>query len=211
MNDTCVFDITAVSPLPEYSASNSFISSVSDVIRESGLTCEFSVSRQSLDVNCYLDSSYADFIGKRGSGDVDESAEALVQSMLEANTVTYEGFIDAGMYGVSTTLMMYDSGGVPLVRQDYMDRPGFYAELSAFQNGRMYQYPSSTSYYDNMEISLANCYYVGSVLYPERFGDVDFEAKASEIFDFFLGEPDYLSELEAYGAFYGAVDVSADA
>lgn len=75
----------------------------------------------------------------------------------------------------------------------------------------MYQYPSSTSYYDNMEISLANCYYVGSVLYPERFEDVDFEAKASEIFDFFLGEPDYLSELEAYGAFYGAVDVSADA
>ena len=40
---------------------------------------------------------------------------------------------------------------------------------------------------------------------------MDFEAKASEIFDFFLGEPDYLAELEAYGAFYGAVDVSADA
>ena len=104
-----------------------------------------------------------------------------------------------------------DSGGVPLVRQDCAEHPAYYAELAAFQNGRMYQYPSSTSYYDNMEISLANCYYVGSVLYPERFADVDFEAKASEIFDFFLGEPDYLSELEAYGAFYGAVDVSADA
>ena len=103
-----------------------------------------------------------------------------------------------------------DGGGVPLVRQDYAEHPAYYAELDAFQNGRMYQYPSSTSYYDNMEISLANCYYVGSVLYPERFADVDFEAKASEIFDFFLGEPD-LSELEAYGAFYGAVDVSADA
>lgn len=104
-----------------------------------------------------------------------------------------------------------DSSGVPLVRQDYAEHPAYYAELSAFQNGNMYQYPSSTSYYDNMEISLANCYYVGSVLYPEAFADVDFEAKASEIFDFFLGEPDYLAELEAYGAFYGAVDVSADA
>lgn len=103
-----------------------------------------------------------------------------------------------------------DSGGVPLVRQDYADRPEFYGELSAFQNGRMYQYPSSTSYYDNMEISLANCYYVGSVLYPERFSGVDFEEKVSEIFDFFLGEPDYLAELEAYGAGYGAVDLSAN-
>ncbi len=103
-----------------------------------------------------------------------------------------------------------DSGGVPLVRQDYVEHPAYYAELSAFQNGNMYQYPSSTSYYDNMEISLANCYYVGSVLYPEAFADMDFEAKASEIFDFFLGEPDYLSQLEAYGAYYGAVDISTN-
>ena len=104
-----------------------------------------------------------------------------------------------------------DSDGVPLVRQDYAEFPDFYKELDAFNNGRMYQYPSSTSYYDNMEISLANCYYVGSVLYPEQFAGVDFEAKASEIFDFFLGEPDYVSTLAEYGAFYGVVDISADA
>ena len=103
-----------------------------------------------------------------------------------------------------------DSGGVPLVRQDYADRPEFYSELSAFRNGHMYQYPSSTSYFDNMEISLVNCYYVGSVLYPEQFSGVDFEAKASEIFGFFLGEPDYLTVLADYGAFYGPVDISAN-
>lgn len=101
-----------------------------------------------------------------------------------------------------------DSGGVSLVRQDYADHPEFYAELDAFRNGRMYQYPSSTSYYDNMEISLANCYYVGSVLYPEQFANVDFEAKAGEIFDFFLGEPDYVNTLADYGAYYGTVDLN---
>ena len=61
-----------------------------------------------------------------------------------------------------------------------------------------------------MEISLVNCYYVGSVLYPEQFSGVDFEAKASEIFGFFLGEPDYLTVLADYGAFYGPVDISAN-
>lgn len=101
-----------------------------------------------------------------------------------------------------------DSGGVPLVKQDYAEHPEFYAELDAFQNGRMYQYPSSTSYYDNMEISLVNCYYVGSVLYPEQFAGIDFEAKAGEIFDFFLGEPDYLNTLADYGAYYGTVDLN---
>ena len=102
-----------------------------------------------------------------------------------------------------------DSGGVSLVKQDYAERPEFYAGLQAVREGRLYQYPSSTSYYDNMEISLANCYFVGSVLYPEAFEGLDFEARAAEIFDFFLGEPDYLNVLAEYGAYYGTVDLKA--
>ena len=100
-----------------------------------------------------------------------------------------------------------DSGGVALVRQDYAERADFYASLDAVRNGRLYQYPSSTSYYDNMEISLANCYFVGSVLYPEAFAGVDFEVKAGEIFAFFLGEEDYLDVLGEYGAWYGPVEL----
>ena len=102
-----------------------------------------------------------------------------------------------------------DSGGVPLVRQDYAAHSDYYAELSAVALGRVYQYPSSTSYYDNMEISLLNCYFVGSVLYPERFAEVDFEAKAAEIFGFFLGDEDYLDVLAGYGAYYGTVELDA--
>ena len=100
-----------------------------------------------------------------------------------------------------------DSGGAALVRQDYAERADFYASLDAVRNGRLYQYPSSTSYYDNMEISLANCYFVGSTLYPEAFAGVDFEAKAGEIFAFFLGEEDYLDVLGEYGAWYGPVEL----
>ena len=40
---------------------------------------------------------------------------------------------------------------------------------------------------------------------PEAFADVDFAAKASEIFEMFLGQPAYLSVLEAAGAGYGSV------
>ena len=100
-----------------------------------------------------------------------------------------------------------DSSGTPLVRQDYAERPDYYAELSAYRNGRICQYPSSTSYYDNEEISLVNCYFVGATLYPEAFAGVDFEAKAAEIFEFFLGEPDYLDILAEAGAYYGPVEL----
>ncbi len=99
-----------------------------------------------------------------------------------------------------------DFGGVALVKQDVKANPAFYSQLQAFDKGHIYQYPSSTSYYANVEISLANCYFVGSVLYPEEFADVDPAAKANEIFSFFLGAKDYMSVLNDFGAHYGPID-----
>ena len=98
-----------------------------------------------------------------------------------------------------------DYGGVALVKQDAAKNPDFYSQLDAFQNRRIYQYPSSTSYFSNVELSLANCYFAGSQLYPKAFADVDAEAKANEIVKFFLGADDYMSVLNQYGASYGEV------
>lgn len=103
-----------------------------------------------------------------------------------------------------------DYSGVKLVKQDEKANPDFYAQLKAYNDGHIYQYPSSTSYYSNLEIPLANCYFVGSILYPEQFADVDINAKANEIFKFFLGVDDYMSVLNEYGASYGPIDFGSD-
>jgi iron complex transport system substrate-binding protein len=98
-----------------------------------------------------------------------------------------------------------DSGGVGLVKADYGENASFYAQLTAVADGNLYQYPSSTSYYTNNEIPIVNSYFVGSLLYPEQFQDIDFETKANEIFKFFLGVDDYLGKLDAVGAGYDRV------
>lgn len=98
-----------------------------------------------------------------------------------------------------------DYSGVPLVKQDMSENPSFYKNLKAFNEGKMYQHPSSTSYYANLEISLANAYFIGSVLYPEQFSDIQIHDKANDIFEFFLGEKDYMSELEGIGAQYSVI------
>ena len=103
--------------------------------------------------------------------------------------------------------IMLDSGGVNLVKDDYNKNPGYYEELRAFNNNNIYQYPSSTSYFSNVEIPLVNSYYVGSLLYPEEFNDIDFTEKANEIFEFFLGKDNYLKELQDYGAGYCKVNI----
>jgi iron complex transport system substrate-binding protein len=98
-----------------------------------------------------------------------------------------------------------DYGGVKLVKQDMADDPDFYSQLKAFSEGHLYQHPSSTSYFSNLEVPLVNCYFIGSVIYPEQFADVDIEAKASEIYDFFLGDPNFNAKLEEYGASYSVI------
>ena len=107
--------------------------------------------------------------------------------------------------GWNPQYIFLDSGGVNLVQTDYKKNPDFYAHLTAVGDGNLYKYPSSTSYYSNVEMSIVNSYYVASILYPEQFKDIDFNEKANEVFRFFLGVDDYLSNLETVGAGYGKV------
>ena len=73
------------------------------------------------------------------------------------------------------------------------------------KNGQVYQWPNATANYTNVEIPLVSAYFAGSLLYPEAFEDVDFEAKAGEIFEFFLGHEGYLELLAEAGLGYGPV------
>lgn len=106
--------------------------------------------------------------------------------------------------------IFFDSGGVGLVNTDYEKTPDFYASLRAVKDGNLYQYPSSTSYYSNVEIPIVNSYYVGTILFPEQFKDIVFTEKANEIFKFFLGTDNYLSELESAGAGYSKVTLGTN-
>lgn len=64
-----------------------------------------------------------------------------------------------------------------------------YKELTAVKNGEIYTVNPHTSMNVNHETSLANCYFVGKVLYPEQFADIDPAGKADEIYTFVVGKP----------------------
>ena len=102
-------------------------------------------------------------------------------------------------------MIFFDSGSMELVRSDYAESPGYFQQLRAVADGRLYQWPNSTWHWSNVEIPLVTAYFTGTLLYPEQFADINFEEKAGEIFDFFLGEPDYLQVLAEAGAGYGPV------
>lgn len=74
-----------------------------------------------------------------------------------------------------------------------------YKKLKAVQTGEIYSVNPHTSMGTNHETSLANAYYIGKVLYPDRFKDVDPEKKADEIYEFVVGKPVFKELNESMG------------
>ncbi len=66
-----------------------------------------------------------------------------------------------------------------------------YKELTAVKTRETYAVNPHTSMGTNHETSMANAYYIGTIIYPEQFADVDHAAKADEIYTFIDGAPVY--------------------
>ena len=64
-----------------------------------------------------------------------------------------------------------------------------YAILKSVREGRVYGVLPYNWYSQNFEFILANAYFIGKVLYPERFQDIDPAAKADQIYEFVVGKP----------------------
>lgn len=98
-------------------------------------------------------------------------------------------------------VVFIDLGNLNTVKQDFDKDPLKYSQLSAFRNGRVYGILPYNYYHTNVAVALADAYYIGKVLYPDRFADIDPIAKADEIFNVFLGKPLYHYYAKYYGGF----------
>lgn len=91
-----------------------------------------------------------------------------------------------------------------LVNEDYKTNPNFYTNLKAVKNGDVYTQINYNYYGTNIELAIADAYYAGTIIYPEKFSDVDFETKSDEIFTQMLGQP-YMQVLKDTGNSFGKI------
>jgi iron complex transport system substrate-binding protein len=87
---------------------------------------------------------------------------------------------------IDVSTMRLDPGANAL---DQLRTDPSYQALSAVHAERVYGLFPYNSYTQNFESIFANAYFVGKVLYPERFADVDPMAKTEEISVFLNGGP----------------------
>lgn len=98
-------------------------------------------------------------------------------------------------------ILIIDENGLGLVMEDYAKNPSYYKSLSAVAAGQVYGQLPYISNYNNIETALADVYYVGQILYPEAFADIDILEKADEIYEFMLNQPLYDKMQEKFGGY----------
>ena len=148
------------------------------------------------------------FRGKQGitSTEATYAPLAWIHGQNVADAITQQGhvFIDQEKLLLwNPDIIFLDAGGVDKVKDDFQKNPAFYAMLKAVQNGHVFMMPPYNYYYTNIEIALANAYFMGKTLSPDAFTDIDPAAQADAIFDFFIGIKAYgqlKKELYGYGS-----------
>jgi iron complex transport system substrate-binding protein len=128
------------------------------------------------------------------------SKNVITDEMVHGSTSVVS--IDAEVIpSLNPDVMFIDYFGLSLCQTDVADHADVYGSLDAIQNSRTYGVMGYNWYHLNYGVVLTDAYYVGSVLYPDQFSDIDPAVKADEIYTFLVGAPCYDGLVELYAPF----------
>lgn len=126
-----------------------------------------------------------------------------------ADEVSRNGYFEADLEKIvvwDPDVLFLDPGNMDLVRDEYKTNPGYFDSLRAVREGRVYTMPSFNNCGTNVSYALMNAYFAGTVLFPERFADIEIAAKSAEILTFLLGR-DIYGEMAEQGLYYGVLKI----
>jgi iron complex transport system substrate-binding protein len=152
---------------------------------------------------------YVGGLGSRGTHGIEstQGQYALLEVIHACNVVDETGESGSVMIDKEKLLdwdpdfIFIDQGGYAAVVEDYQKNPTFYESLSAVQNGQVYAQLPYNYYNTNIGTAIADAYYLGKILYPAAFADVDPAQKADEIYTALLGQPVHDQMAAAFGGF----------
>lgn len=105
-----------------------------------------------------------------------QSSDISKEGLLQANPDFI--FIDAGTLGVQDEISGVDDIKTPV-----------FSEMKAIKNGDVYATLPFNYRSSNLDTILADTYFIGKTVYPDRFADIDPKVKADEIYQKFVGKP----------------------
>jgi iron complex transport system substrate-binding protein len=95
-----------------------------------------------------------------------------------------------------------DTASLSLVKNDLSPGGELASLLKAVKHKQLYAVMPYNWYTTNFGTVLANAFYIGKVLYPQQFRDINPETKADQIYRLFVGKGVYAQMKKMYGGFY---------
>lgn len=92
---------------------------------------------------------------------------------------------------MNPSVIILDTGGLSILKNEYSNNTQVLESLDAVKNGQIFLQMPFNAYYTNIEMAIANAYFIASSVYPEAFTDFDINKKTSEIMTFFFGKDVY--------------------
>ena len=98
------------------------------------------------------------------------------------------------LFRLNPDVIFIDESGVKLIKKEE-----FIKYLKAYKTHQIYGILPYNTYMTNIGTAYADTYYIGKVLCPEKFRDIDIKKKTDEIYKFLLGKPCYNSMAKFFG------------
>ncbi len=129
------------------------------------------------------------------------NSKNVVTSELAKNSTQVVNVDVEAIPGLNPDVIFVDYNGLSLCQQDVKDHADVYDQLDAIKEDRVYGLMGYNWYALNFDVALTDAYYVGAVLYPNHFADINPTQKADEIYTFLCGAPLYEQMVQITGAF----------
>lgn len=88
---------------------------------------------------------------------------------------------------MKTDLIFVDSAGFAVTAQHAAKEPAYFSRMKPFTDGSAYMILANTFYFINIDLMLANSFFIAKAAYPEKYADLDPEKKADDIIEMFTG------------------------
>lgn len=130
-----------------------------------------------------------------------------VNALNVADEIGMEGFFEANLEQIivwDPDVIFLDPGNMDLVHSQRTSNPHFFNSLRAIQQGRVYTMPAFNFAATNVTYALMNSWFAGTILFPDRFADIDIAEISAEILTFLLGENTF-DVMAHNGLFFGRI------
>ncbi|MGP1587174.1 MAG: iron ABC transporter substrate-binding protein [Treponemataceae bacterium] len=88
-------------------------------------------------------------------------------------------------------VIIIDLNSIHLIQDDFNKNKEYYKSLKAFKEGRVYAQLPFVWCNENIDTAIADAYFIGKKMYPDKFKDIDPAKKADEIYKFLVGKELY--------------------